>query len=68
MKSFASLAVFCGIFLAFLNLSAQEKQNGELYFGLDFNSNLDGFDRSLPFWLHANQHGIYDQRSANGIA
>lgn len=35
--------------------------------GTIINGNVAGLNSDLPFWLHAKQNGLYDQRSANGL-
>ncbi|MFH5831083.1 capsule assembly Wzi family protein [Halalkalibaculum sp. DA3122] len=55
--------------IAGTRIQAQQTNAGDGYFsvGTQFNTNLSGFDSELPFWLHANKLGIYDQRSANSL-
>ncbi|MDR8391135.1 capsule assembly Wzi family protein [Aliifodinibius sp. S!AR15-10] len=57
------------LMLLFTSLKAQDDRlpDGNLAVGATFNTNLDGLGSSLPFWLHANKQGLYDQRSANSL-
>lgn len=64
--------LFLAVLISFTGaeILAQEQPNsldGSFSIGTQFNTNLGGFDEALPFWLHANKLGLYDQRSSNNV-
>ncbi|MDZ7694375.1 MAG: capsule assembly Wzi family protein [Balneolaceae bacterium] len=63
--------VICLLFFSVEIINAQKEQESDperrLTVGTLFNTNASGFDDNLPFWLHANQQGLFEQRSANAL-
>ena len=48
-------------------VSTSTPKHGNLTIGSRFLTNFSGFNDNLPFWLHADQYGLYDPHSANGL-
>lgn len=63
--------LFLVLFLSFIHISLHAQDNDkdlDLKVGSTFLLNPNGLGEELPFWMHVNQDGRVDQRSANALA
>lgn len=71
--SSSRLLLFIGFLLIVAKANAQFKDNyneskdGTLVVGTQFLTNIHDIHDNLPFWLHADQYGLYHPYSANGV-